>query len=32
MSQNTLTLQLFFEDPIKLKTAQLVYQYPPASE
>ena len=27
MSQNTLTLQLFFEDPIKLKTAQLVYQY-----
>jgi hypothetical protein len=27
MSQNTLTLQLFFEDPIKLKTAQLAYQY-----
>lgn len=27
MSQNTLTLQLFFEDPIKLKTCQLVYQY-----
>ena len=27
MSQNTLTLQLFFEDLIKLKTAQLVYQY-----
>ena len=27
MSQNTLTLQLFFEDPIRLKTCQLVYQY-----
>src|SRR3989344_6124962 len=27
MSQNTLTLQLFFEDPIKLKLAQLTYQY-----
>lgn len=27
MSQNTLTLQLFFEDPIKLKLGQLVYQY-----
>ncbi|GDY35460.1 hypothetical protein [Acidovorax sp. NB1] len=27
MSQNTLTLQLFFEDPIKLKIGQLVYQY-----
>ena len=27
MSQNTHTLQLFFEDAIKLKTAQLVYQY-----
>lgn len=27
MSQNTLTLQLFFEDPIKLKLCQLVYQY-----
>ena len=27
MSQNTLTLQLFFEDPIKPKTGQLVYQY-----
>lgn len=27
MSQNTLTLQLFFEDPIQLKLAQLTYQY-----
>ncbi len=27
MSQNTHTLQLFFEDPIKLKFGQLVYQY-----
>lgn len=27
MSQNTHTLQFFFEDAIKLKTAQLVYQY-----
>ncbi|MFN4121188.1 hypothetical protein [Acidovorax sp.] len=27
MSQNTLTLQLFFQDAIKLKTAQLAYQY-----
>lgn len=27
MSQNTHTLQLFFEDPIKLKLGQLVYQY-----
>ncbi|MFY3382894.1 hypothetical protein [Paracidovorax sp. MALMAid1276] len=27
MSQNTHTLQLFFDDPIKLKLAQLVYQY-----
>lgn len=27
MSQNAHTLHLFFEDPIKLKTAQLVYQY-----
>ncbi|MBV7541815.1 hypothetical protein [Acidovorax sp. sic0104] len=27
MSQNTHTLHLFFQDPIKLKTAQLVYQY-----
>lgn len=27
MSQNTVTLQLFFEDPIKLKLGQLVYQY-----
>src|SRR3989344_4329972 len=26
MSQNTLTLQLFFEDPIKLKLAQLTFQ------
>lgn len=27
MSQNTHTLQLFFQDPIKLKLGQLVYQY-----
>lgn len=27
MSQKTHTLQLFFEDPIKLKLGQLVYQY-----
>ena len=27
MSQNTHTLHLFFEDPIKLKMGQLVYQY-----
>ena len=27
MSQNTLTLQLFFEEPVKLKLAQLTYQY-----
>ncbi|WP_235507473.1 hypothetical protein [Acidovorax sp. Leaf78] len=27
MSQNAHTLHLFFEDPIKLKTFQLVYQY-----
>lgn len=27
MSQNTHTLQLFFEDPVKLKLGQLVYQY-----
>lgn len=27
MSQNTHTLHLFFEDPVKLKIGQLVYQY-----
>ena len=27
MSQNTHTLQLFFQDPIKLKLAQLIYRY-----
>lgn len=26
MSQNTHTLQLFFQDPIKLKLAQLIYR------
>ena len=27
MSQNTHTLQLFFQDPVKLKLAQLIYRY-----